>query len=469
MSDADLIQRLSSLPHMGEIPFEELEWLIEHGTLEVHPAGYVLGPMGELVVKLFVVISGIVAVRVDSGAGPKLVAEWHAGEVTGMLPYSRMKGPPGDNYCAEDSEFLSVGVEHFPEMAHQCPAFTAYTVHIMLDRARNFNTSALLDEKMVSLGKLSAGLAHELNNPASAMKRGADLLSRDLSQLDDASRAMSNQTITDQMFQAIDAVTPLSLTQPDQTKETMFARQEREDRLAGWLTAHSADPAHASALSDTAVTVEALDSLAEVMPAPVLDSVLRWFAARGETQLLANELAEAANRIYELVAAVKKFTYMDNLAAADFVHVETGLRETVRVLDSKVRTTGATIRVNTVPDLPTVRGTGSELNQVWFNLIDNALDAIEESGQIEVTVCQELDHIVIRVTDNGPGIDEQELERVFDPFYTTKPPGQGTGLGLDMSRRLIRRYRGDLHAKSRPGKTEFRVSLPVEEEPPKKV
>jgi signal transduction histidine kinase len=157
---------------------------------------------------------------------------------------------------------------------------------------------------------------------------------------------------------------------------------------------------------------------------------------------------------------------MDSLAGPESVDVEAGIRDTLRVLDAKVTSKNATIMIDFEPDLPRVRAIGGELNQVWMNLIDNALHAIPESGRIAISARRELDWVVVRVIDDGPGIPADLLERIFDPFFTTKPPGEGTGLGLDMSRRLVRRYHGDISVESRPGRTEFRVSLLMEKAAP---
>jgi signal transduction histidine kinase len=462
MSVTDLVDRLAALPRLGGIPYEELEWLVAHGTLEVHEAGHVIGAKGVRMEKLWVIVSGHVAIRVDRGAGPKLVMEWRAGEVTGMLPYSRMKGPPGDSYCAEKTEALAVHEKHFPEMVYHCPVFTAHTVHTMLDRARNFNTSALQDEKMVSLGKLAAGLAHELNNPASATKRGASLLLQELSRLDAALQALSAQRLTDELIDAVEQVRPLFLTRADGNVRSPILQADREDEIADWLARHQADPGYAASLADTAVTIDALDGLASATSDGTLDAALRWLAARSATHSLATDVEQAATRIYELVAAVKKFTYMDNLAAPESVEVEPGIRDTLRVLDAKARSKSAFIALDVESGLPRVCATGAELNQVWMNLIDNALDAIPESGRIDISARRELDRVIVRVVDNGPGIPADILQRVFDPFFTTKPPGQGTGLGLDLTRRLVRRYDGDISVESRPGLTEFCVSLLAE-------
>jgi signal transduction histidine kinase len=458
----DLVGRLAALPRLTGIPHEELEWLVARGTFEVHEAGYVIGAKGVRIEKLWLVISGHVAIRVDRGAGPKLVTEWHAGEVTGMLPYSRMKAPPGDNYCAEKTEFLTFPEEDFPELVHRCPVFTAYTVHLMLDRARNFNTSALQDEKMVSLGKLAAGLAHELNNPASATKRSASLLQQELSRSDEALRALSAGGLSNELFDEIEQIRPLCQSRPDDGVLSPILQADREDEIAEWLESHQVDPTYAASLAETAVTMDALDSLAVATSGDMLDAALRWLVARSTAHALAADIEQAATRIYELVAAVKKFSYMDSLAGPESVEVEPGIRDTVKVLEAKVTSKGASITFDFEPDLPRVSANGGDLNQVWMNLIDNALDAVPASGRIEISARAELDRVLVRVVDNGSGIAADVQQKVFDPFFTTKPPGQGTGLGLDMTRRLVRRYHGDISVQSRPGLTEFCVSLLAE-------
>ncbi|MBE0594732.1 MAG: hypothetical protein IH616_20285, partial [Gemmatimonadales bacterium] len=220
---------------------------------------------------------------------------------------------------------------------------------------------------------------------------------------------------------------------------------------------------HAAPLSETAVTIQELDSLAGVVSGETLEPALRWIATSCETHSLAIDIERAAGRIYELVAAVKKFTYMDNLAGGDSVDVESGLQDTIRIMTSKAKAKGATITLDVEADLPRVHATGGELNQIWLNLIDNALDAIPESGRVAVSARAELGRVVVRVVDDGPGIPPDDLPRIFDPFFTTKPPGQGTGLGLDIARRLLRLHHGDITVQSRPGQTEFRVSLLVDQ------
>jgi signal transduction histidine kinase len=458
-----LVDRLAALPKLEGIPRPELEWLVAHGDLEVCDAGTMIAPKGKRIEKLWVILTGHVAVEVDRGVGPRRVTDWRAGDVSGMLPYSRMTGPPGDNYLEAPSELLAIHERHFPEMVHRCPVFTAHCVHSMLDRARSFNTSDLQDEKMASLGKLAAGLAHELNNPASATVRGAKQLLAILVQADTASRALGAAGLTEDLFAAIEQVRSTCLAQPAGTVLSALQQADREDEIADWLERHQVDPAHAEPLADTGVTIDVLDTLASATTGDTLDAALRWIAAGCATHSLAMDIEQAATRIHELVAAIKRFSYMDGRTGPELIDLEPGLRDTIRVLAAKARSKGAAITLEIAPELPRVHAIGGELNQVWLNLIDNALDAIPESGRVAVSARAELGRVVVRVVDDGPGIPPDDLPRIFDPFFTTKPPGQGTGLGLDIARRLLRLHHGDITVQSRPGRTEFRVSLLVDQ------
>jgi signal transduction histidine kinase len=459
--DSPLVDRLAALPTLAKVPPAELEWLAAHGRVLRFRAGEVIARKGEKVENLFIMLSGRIAIQVDRGVGPRLVTEWQAGAVTGMLPYSRMKGPPGNNYLEEDSEVFAVHEKLFPEMISRCPAFTAFTVHTMLDRARAFSASDLQDEKMVSLGKLAAGLAHEINNPASATLRAAKQLLASLGEADAASRALGAAGLSPGMLEAIEGVRSACLAEPGGTVLSAVQQADREEEIAEWLASHGADETHAEPLAETAVTTGALDALAEAASGDTLDAALRWIAAGCVTHSLATDIEQAAGRISEIVSAVKRFTYMDNLAGPEPMNVEAGLRDTVRVLASKAKSKGASITLDVEASLPNVHATGSELNQVWLNLIDNALDAVADGGRIEVGAFTALDRVVVRVADDGPGIPQEIMPQIFDPFFTTKPPGQGTGLGLEIARQLVRRSHGDIAVQSRPGLTEFRVSLPV--------
>ena len=459
MSDPDLIARLKAFSYFAQIPSEELEWIKSHSQFKKGEIGEIAARKGERIEDLWIVLSGHLAIHVDSGAGLHRVMEWRTGDVGGILPYSRMKGPPGDTCFEKQTELLLIHERHFPEMICQCPVFTAGTVHIMLDRARTFKTSELQDEKMISLGKLAAGLAHELNNPASALVRSAKTLLESIPEADTASRMLGSTLLDEEKMAEIEQTRDACLaTSPDHVLSPV-ERADREDEFVGWLAAHKLDPSHAASLAETAVDINALDAMTKTIPGKSIEAAVRWIAAGCTMRSLALDVERAATRIYNLVAAVKKFTYMDKLTGPDSVDVESGLRDTIRVITSKAKSKGATITLDVERDLPRASAKGGELNQVWLNLIDNALDAIPDSGRIDIRAYQENDSIVVQVIDNGKGIPADIMPLIFDPFFTTKPPGQGTGLGLDITRRLLRRYHGDISASSRPGWTEFIVRL----------
>jgi signal transduction histidine kinase len=469
MANTDLIDRLASLSSLSKFPRKELEWLVTHGTLEVFKTGSVVAPKDKRIEMLWIILSGHVAIRVDRGAGPRRVMEWKTGDVGGLLPYSRMAKSPGDTYVEKTVELFGIHENHFPEMIHHCPIFTAHTVHVMLDRARSFNTSDLQDEKMISLGKLAAGLAHELNNPASATVRCAKLLLGSLEKADSASRALGAAGLTDVQINQIQEMLSSCMTKPVGTILTPIQQADREDEISEWLERHNIDSSYAEPLANTNITLDVLNELAGKIPEEKLDVTIQWIASGCIINLLTLDIERAANRIYDLVTAVKKFTYMDNLAGPEFVDVESGLRDTVSVLASKAKSKGASITLDIDKNLPRVHASGGELNQVWMNLIDNALDAIADSGNINISARKELDHVLVCIKDDGPGIPPDVMPHIFDPFYTTKPPGQGTGLGLEISRRLVRQHRGDIAAQSHPGQTEFYVNLLAEKASPKEV
>ena len=240
---------------------------------------------------------------------------------------------------------------------------------------------------------------------------------------------------------------------------------EREDLITDWLVDHGVDTGAATPLADTGLPVDALDQLARELDPPSLAVALRWAAADCTVRSLASEIQEAAMRISGLVAAIKGFAHMDQAMVAEPVNLAATLGNTVTVLNAKARSKAVAITVSVPPDLPPVRGFVGELNQIWANLIDNALDAVAVSGRIDVIVTREPRGVVVRVVDNGPGIPPEIRGRLFEPFFTTKPVGKGTGLGLDIVRRLISHNDAEIEVDSEPGRTEFSVTLPFADAP----
>ncbi len=261
----------------------------------------------------------------------------------------------------------------------------------------------------------------------------------------------------------MNAIRNACLAKGTQGVRSAVQQAEREEAIAGWLADHDIDTASADALADTPVTFEALDQLSAAVQGAALDAVLRWAAAGCAVRNLASEIQEAAMRISGLVTAIKGFTHMDQAMVAEPVDLGPSLSNTVAVLRAKAGKKAAAVTIELEADLPQVRGFAGELNQIWGNLIDNALDAAPDGGRVEVKANREGQTVVVRIVDNGPGIPAPIRERIFDPFFTTKPMGQGTGLGLDIARRLVRHNDGMIEVESHTGRTEFRVTLPLAE------
>ena len=458
-----IVQRLREHATLGGAPLQELEWLAAHGDLRRYAAGETPIRQGELagINGLIVLFTGHMVLYVTRGRGRRKLAEWHGGEVTGVLPYSRVTVAIGDGVAESDTELWLVDRDHFPEMIRECPEVTAILVHVMLDRARQFTSADLRDEKLVALGKLAAGLAHELNNPASAMVRSAKALGDLLAQGEAAARALGALRLTDAQLADLDVVQQTCLAAPVRTWAPL-ERADREDALAAWIVSHGADESLAAPLAETAVTLEALERLAGVVPADALDVALRWIAGRCAIRSLTDGIERGAARVFDLISAVKGFTQMDRSVVAQPVEVGPGLRDTIIVLRSKAASKSVSLTAEVDPSLPAVQGVGAELNQIWANLVDNALDAVGTGGRVAVTARREGDRVVVEVTDDGPGIPPEIRERIFEPFFSTKDVGKGTGLGLDIVRRTLERHDGEIEVESRPGRTVFRVKLPAQ-------
>jgi signal transduction histidine kinase len=464
-SPAELLEQLANHKTIGSAPRAELEWLATHGEVRHYDSGEIVVPMANVVDEMSIVLKGHLAIYVDRGSGRRKFMEWRGGDVTGLLPYSRMSRPPGQSTIEEPTETLAIHRDLFPEMLRECPHVTETLVHIMLDRARQFTSTDWQDEKMVSLGRLAAGLAHELNNPASAVARSSKLLGAALAKAEDASRALGEAKLTEEERSRIEALRDGSLVPVSTGVFSAIERSDREDEIVTWLEEHDLASAledeSAQALAESGIPTESLDDLAETLSTDTLRAALRWIATAFTTRTLAADIERASTRIYNLVSAVKRFTYMDRATVSEPSDVGQGLTDTVAVLASKAKSKSVTVRMEIDDGLPSVRAYGGELNQVWSNLIENALDAVGPSGEVVVRASREGAWVVVRIIDDGPGITPDIQGRIFDPFFTTKPIGQGTGLGLDITRRIVRRHDGQVELDSRPGRTEFRVMLPV--------
>ena len=458
MDSPTLLERLTAHRTLGSVPREQLEWLVAHGWEHTLEPGDILTPSTGPVKGLHVILSGHLMIRVDSGAGPRIVMEWHGGDVTGVLPYSRIRKPPGSVVAEERATVLTVDAAEVPRLIRECPDLTTVLVHVMLDRARVFKSSELLDEKMSSLGRLAAGLAHELNNPASAVSRSAKMLLDKVTDLEAATRRFCSLKLSDGQCEVISMLRQAHAA--DRPRLSPLDLSDRTDQLETWLETHQVEGLDPAPLAEAGFATADLDHLSDAVGAGNVTPVLAQLSASLSVRQLVTEIDTASSRIHTLVAAVKGFTYVNQQATLQPIAIGRGLADTITVLRSKARSQQVEIDVRVPDDLPPVEGYGGELNQVWANLVDNAIDATP-GGHVRLEAIAADGRVMVKVIDDGKGIPPEVLGRIFDPFFTTKEIGHGTGLGLDIARRIVHRHRGALDVHSAPGRTEFCVTLPI--------
>jgi signal transduction histidine kinase len=379
--------------------------------------------------------------------------------VVGALPYSRALLSPGAVIVDEEVTALVLHRDHFPALIRELPGVTTALVHSMLDRSRTYRSVQLNEERLESLSRLASGFAHELNNPASAAARTARSLAELIDEQEGSARELAAARLNDAQLSAVDALR--SDCQRLARPRTALEAADREDDISDWLARHGLKSDVAETLAASDLSIAALDGLVSALPTDSVDIAIRWIASGCAVRAASRQIETATARIHHLVDAVKGFTFMDRQGAPEDVDIARGLADTLAMLDGKARAKSATVHLETADGLPRLHGFGSEINQVWEKLVDNALDAVGDRGTVTITATTRGDAILVRVADDGPGIPEDVRTRIFDPFFTTKPQGQGTGLGLDMARRIVHSHGGDIAFSTQPGRTVFRVQLPV--------
>jgi signal transduction histidine kinase len=454
------VGELRNVPVFADLQDEQLAWLAEHFEEARFEAGSVFMRPGDPIDYLVVLLEGEIRYqRTETTDRPSFTVR--AGQVTGLLPYSRLARAAGTGRVILPSRMLRLHKDYFPEMLRRMPELGKRLVALMSDRIRETTRLETEYEKLLALGKLSAGLAHELNNPASAARRAASGLIEALEAVRDASLRLLQQPLTNMQREAIARFEIEAAHRAPATSSNPLEIRDREDRLTEWLEAREVpEPWNiAPALADSCIEPAELDGLAAEIGLSVMEPALARVARILAIYGLVREIDNSTRRISELVSAVREYSYMDQVASQE-VDVRQGLENTLLIFGHRLKS-GITVTRNYAPDLPRIFARGSELNQVWTNLIDNALDAMGAKGELRVRTVREPDGILVEIGDTGPGIPPEIQPRIFDPFFTTKGVGEGTGLGLDTACRIVRNHHGAIQVESKPGDTRFQVRLPL--------
>ncbi len=385
-------------------------------------------------------------------------------EVSGYLPFSRMTEWSATGHVLSNMRVLLFPKRLFPEMMQRMPLLVQRLVGLMSDRVREVTAADQQRDKLIALGKLSAGLAHELNNPAAGATRAANDLITVLAELRAADLRLCSHDLTPEQHASIRAFESAAIEHTVTAKQMNSLEQsDLEDLIVTWLEEHGIEDPWK--LSNNLVEAGIDASALERMLGEVETSAIADVLARVNSQLaaakLAREIKTGTARISELVAAIKEYSYMDQVSVQE-VDIHKGLESTLLILKYKLKKKNIALTREYAEDLPHIKAYGSELNQVWTNLIVNAIEAMSEGGKLKVRTKREPIDILVEIRDNGSGIPEGVKSRVFEPFFTTKPVGEGTGLGLDTVARIVRRHRGNIRFESKPGDTCFQVRLPIE-------
>ena len=459
------VPTLRKIDVLANVPEEQLQWLLGHASCFLLPEGENLFEPGQPADELRILLKGKLTFYVVQAGQQRNLGDFEAPGITGLLPYSRMKKTTGTGVAQEDCHWLTLHRDHFPEMIRDHYELTAAFVHHMTNRVRSFTALQQQNEKLMSLGKLSAGLAHELNNPSAAVVRSAQALKKHLQALPEGFKAVINIKMTLDEVDAVNNMMFKKLEEFDQMEElSLMDRTALEDDLAAFLEDNGVEDGYelSENLVDFGFTEDDLQFILDHTSQDHFVPVMNWINNNMITERMVGEIEEASHRISELVKSVKSYTHMDQSHDKQAVDIHHGLKSTITMLAHKVKKQQLTIDKQLQEGLPKVMGFPGEINQVLTNILDNAIDALEGRDNPTITIKTTADDNFVRIyiRDNGPGIPEEVVQRIFDPFFTTKAIGKGTGMGLDVVKKIMDRHRGKVEVKSAPGETEFCLCFP---------
>ncbi len=457
-----VVEVLKTFDQFQNVPEDQLRWLVDNSKLCTYQPDEQLSKPGDVIDRMLIFLDGGVKIVIKSGNQLRELGTFEKGSVSGKLPFSRMQSSAGYLTVMEESTILETHESLFPEIAKHYELIESF-VHSLSDRIRNFTTSQQQSEKLMALGKLSAGLAHELNNPASAMVRSATALRDNLRAKPDKFKAVMHIKMKDEEVDAINELVFRKAGKGTTNTQSLMERTALEDELTDWMDDHDIELGfeYASTFAEYCFDVDDLEFVKENLSEEALEPVLGWVEDVLTTEKMVEEIEDASRRISDLVSSVKTYSHMDRGTDKETVEIQKLLKSTLTMLNHKTKQKNIVVDVQVQDNMPEFCGYVSELNQVWTNLIDNAIDAVDDGGKIVIEAGSSNGDIKLVFRDNGSGIPEDVKNRIFDPFFTTKDVGKGTGLGLDVVRKIIDKHQGRIEVESEPGNTEFKLTFPL--------
>ena len=456
----EFLRKVPLFKNLSDEDFERICGVVQEIDL---PAGEELFPEGSPGDRAYVIKAGQLEILKASEGREVLLAVRGSGEVIGEFALIEKAPRMATVRARDDSQLIVILQEQFDELLKTSASAARAMLDVIFERLRANEARLLQSEKMAQLGTLSAGVAHELNNPAAAVKRGSDQLQETIEHIEEVQARLYSLDLNDEqrglLKELIAQVKEMIVRPPELDSLT---RSDREQALEDWLETQGVRDTWklAPTLVDLDYDVARLQNFATQFESRQFPDVVDWLCTSYVRYSLLTEIGQGASRISEIVKALKTYSYLDQ-APVQTVDIHDGLESTLVILRHKLKP-NIQVKRKYAPDLPLIQTYASELNQVWTNILDNAADAMNGQGEITIRTYQNGDWVIVEIEDNGPGIPEELQRRVFDAFFTTKPPGQGTGLGLDISYNIVvLKHRGDIQLYSQPGKTCFQVWLPL--------
>ncbi len=462
----NLLEELQNIPQLSEVPAEQLQWLLDRSECQKFKKGENMFEPGDPIDRLLILLSGGLTFKVEKNNQFEMVSQIQAPFVTGLLPYSRATNAVGFGVTDEDMNVVALEKKHFHDMICECHDLTTVLVHAMSTRIRTSTKREQMNDKMMSLGKLSAGLAHELNNPSAAVVRSSKELSNQLKYQPENFKQVIKINMTDEQ---VDKISQILFTKASNglTQLPMMERSSREEELIDWLYDNDIEDAEdiANNAVDYDFTPDDLDKVKNSVPEGHLDSILHWMSQILTIERLVGEIEDASERINGLVSSIKSYTHMDQAPEKVNTDVHVGLDNTLTMLNHKLKANKINVLRNYGEGLPNPKVLPGAINQVWTNILDNAIDAMEETEKRDLTLKTKTngDFFVVAIEDTGSGIPDDIKDKIFDPFFTTKSIGKGTGLGLENVMDIVKsQHNGIIEVESKPGNTTFSISIPIE-------